>query len=306
MGYSSRYHAASLAAVFLALAVGILIGVGFGSDIVTGTAENLEGSLESDLDVAREQADELEAELEAERDFFAEVYPAAVENDLAGARVALIGLGGLDQSLADAIEAAIEPAGATLAEVAVVREPPELDSLAAMLEGREARAVSRGVEEELRGFAERAGRTLMRGGRDFDELRGALLSRFSGEPGRIDAAVIVRQRPTELEPAEAVTTDLLEQGLIDGLDGATGPAVGVETTAAAPSSIAFFDSNELASVDSVDRIAGKVALVYALAGAGGSYGIKETADSLLPDLLPSGAEQQPPAGRDGRPPDANG
>ena len=28
MGYSARYHAASLAAVFLALAVGILIGAG--------------------------------------------------------------------------------------------------------------------------------------------------------------------------------------------------------------------------------------------------------------------------------------
>ena len=47
MGYSARYHAASLAAVFLALAVGILIGVGFGSDIVTGTADDLEQSLAS-------------------------------------------------------------------------------------------------------------------------------------------------------------------------------------------------------------------------------------------------------------------
>jgi len=30
MGYSGRYHAASLAAVFIALAIGILIGVGLG------------------------------------------------------------------------------------------------------------------------------------------------------------------------------------------------------------------------------------------------------------------------------------
>ncbi len=34
MGYSARYHAASLAAVFLALAIGILIGVGLGDNVV--------------------------------------------------------------------------------------------------------------------------------------------------------------------------------------------------------------------------------------------------------------------------------
>ena len=47
MGYSGRYHAASLAAVFLALAIGILIGVGLGHNVVSGTTKNLEQSLEA-------------------------------------------------------------------------------------------------------------------------------------------------------------------------------------------------------------------------------------------------------------------
>ena len=47
MGYSGRYHAASLAAVFLALAIGILIGVGLGDDVVSSAAEDLEASLRS-------------------------------------------------------------------------------------------------------------------------------------------------------------------------------------------------------------------------------------------------------------------
>lgn len=293
MGYSSRYHAASLAAVFLALAVGILIGVGFGSDIVSGTAADLEGSLASDLDEARAQADEFEAELEAERDYSETVYPAVVEGDLEGDRVALIGLGGLDSGLADSVEAAIEPAGATLAEVAVVREPPDLDSLASLVQGNRSRAVSRGGDEELRALAEQAGRRLVRGGAGFDELRGTLLSRFSGAPGGIDGAVVVRQRPSDLDAGEEATSDLLEAGLIDGLDAAADAVVGAEATGADPSAIEFFEANELASVDSVDRIAGKVALVYALGGAAGSFGINETADSLLPDLLPSGRDDSP-------------
>lgn len=296
MGYSSRYHAASLAAVFLALAVGILIGVGFGSDIVSGTADDLEASLASDLDDARAQADELEAELDAERDYSTAVYPAVVAGDLEGDRVALIGLGGLDAGLADSIEAAVEPAGATLAEVAVVRVPPDLDSLASLVQGNRSRAVSRGGDEELLALAERAGRRLVRGGAGFDALRGTLLSRFSGAPGGIDGVVVVRQRPSDLEPGEEVTSELLEGGLIDGLDATAGAVVGAEAAAADPSAIEFFEASGLASIDSVDRIAGKVALVYALDGAAGSFGIKETADSLLPDLLPAGRDDSPAPG----------
>jgi hypothetical protein len=37
-------------------------------------------------------------------------------------------------------------------------------------------------------------------------------------------------------------------------------------------------------VDSVDLVSGRVALVYALNGSEGNYGVKATADRLLPDL----------------------
>jgi hypothetical protein len=49
--------------------------------------------------------------------------------------------------------------------------------------------------------------------------------------------------------------------------------------------VGLFDDQGLSSVDSIDLVSGKVALVFALAGADGSFGVKETADSLLPDLL---------------------
>ena len=52
-----------------------------------------------------------------------------------------------------------------------------------------------------------------------------------------------------------------------------------------PSSISFFTSNgATATVDSVDLISGRVALVYALNGTEGNYGVKATADRLLPAL----------------------
>ena len=63
MGYSARYHAASLAAVFLALAIGILIGVGLGNKVYKGARNDLEQSLKSDLAGSRTRADDLQSQL---------------------------------------------------------------------------------------------------------------------------------------------------------------------------------------------------------------------------------------------------
>jgi hypothetical protein len=293
MGYSARYHAASLAAVFLALAVGILVGVGFGSDIVNGTANDLQKSLESDLDEARAQVDDLQVQLDSEHAFEQAVFPAVVANQLRAERIALVGLGGLDQTTANDVGAAVDAAGGTLAEVAVVREPPDLEALAGTLAGRRSRAIARGDEEELRILGERSGHTLVRGGPSFDQLRGTLLSRYSGKAENIDGVIVVRQRPETLDPPQETATTALEDGLITGLSAAA-TTVGAEATDSDPSSIGFFDSHGIATVDSIDRISGRVALVFALsAGASGNFGIKDSADSLLPDLLaPEGGRTQ--------------
>ncbi len=290
MGYSGRYHAASLAAVFLALAVGILIGVGFGSDIVNGTADDLEESLASDLDSARADVDELEAQLAEENDLSAALAPAVVENRLRGREVAIVALGALDESLTDGVRGALEPAGAKVQEIAVVREPPDGDAAAAVV-ARPNRNESRA--EELARASRVAGRSLVTGGAKFADLRAALFSRYSGEPGDIDGVVIVRQRPADLQGREGTDTDTVEDGIIAGIQEALPDrrlaVVGTEEADADPSSIPFFSDRGVASVDNIDELAGKVSLVYVLGGAEGEFGVKDTADALLPDLLvPSG------------------
>ncbi|MET0927299.1 MAG: copper transporter [Solirubrobacterales bacterium] len=296
MGYSGRYHAASLAAVFLALAVGILIGVGFGSDIVTGTADDLQQGLENDLEDARAQVDDLQGELEAERTFEAAIYPAVVEDQLRSREIALIGIGGLDQGIAGDVDAAIGPAGAEVTEVAVARNPPDLEALAQTVGERRAREVERGDPEAVQFAAERAGRALVEGGPRFDSLRGSVLSRYSGSPDGIDGVVVVRDPPEDLDPDEQQASDALQQGLVDGLADAS-ITVGAETTGDDPSSIPFFDDRGIPTVDSVDLLSGRVALVYALTGAAsGNFGVKDTADSLLPDLLTPDEQIAPGAG----------
>ena len=61
--------------------------------------------------------------------------------------------------------------------------------------------------------------------------------------------------------------------------------VGVEGSETEPSSISFFASHDLSTVDDVDLVSGQVSMVFALLGAEGNFGVKDSADRLLPDLL---------------------
>ncbi len=283
MGYSARYHVASLAAVFLALAIGILIGAAFGDDVVTGTAESLERSLQGDLDTARSDADALGVQLDRERDFGRRAYPALVGSRLLGARVGLIGLGELPEQLGADVRTALEPTGAELSAVAVVREPADTAALAgAAGVGRQSIA---GDRDALESYGRTVGRQIVIGGSLLDRTQGELFSRLSGQLGALDAVVLARARPDDLERPEELDADALESGLMEGLQSSPAAVVGVERTDAESTSIGAFGAQELATVDHVDLIAGRVAMVLALLGAEGDYGVKESADQLLPDVL---------------------
>jgi hypothetical protein len=287
-GYSARYHAASLAAVFLALAIGILIGVGFGDDVVSGTTEDLERSLQGDVQEARQQADELAGELDREREFGDAIYPELVGTELRGDRVSLIAFGSLPEELAKDVEAALEPTGARLVEVAVVRVPPDVGGLAGGLEGTRYSRV-RKDPEELGALARSAGRQLVLGGNVIRRVRGQLLSRFSGRAARVDDVILAREAPQELNERDAEAAGALEDGMLDGIRSTELPMVAVERTDTEESSVELFDGHDIPTVDDLDLVAGQVAMVFVLLGADGNFGVKESADELLPDPLPPSA-----------------
>lgn len=287
MGYSARYHAASLAAVFLALAIGILVGAEFGGEVLSDTRRSLERSLVSNLEESHQEIDRLSTELDRSEDLAERVYPALVGNRLLGDRVGLIGLGGLDSGLVGDVEAALESTGAELAGIGVLRRPPQLESIARSL------ALSRFAQvdenpEQLDELGVAVATQLAAGGGALQRLRGEFFVRASGSFGELDQ-VVIAYRPADaeqIEPEELEAVEQFERGLVRGLATGNAVAVGIEATDADPSSIEYFASHNIASVDNVDRVAGRLALVLALSGAQGTFGVKETADSMLPDLIP--------------------
>jgi hypothetical protein len=287
MGYSGRYHATSLIAVFLALAIGILIGAEFGGDALTSTRRNLESSLVNNLQDARSKTDELNGQLGRSNEFADRVYPVLTRDRLEGKRIAIVALGGLPSDDTNAVEEALGPTGAKLVGVGVVREPVDLNGLANDLAKTRFADVKRNPDS-LTALGAGVGRQLVLGGTLPEVVRSQLFSRASGSFGALDGVIVIRNQPQDLGPVQRTTAGTLESGLMSGITGTRTPAVGVETSTAEPSSISFFQGNDLSSVDDVELTAGQVALVFSLLGAEGSFGVKGSADRLLPDLLTQG------------------
>ena len=284
MGYSARYHTTSLIAVFIALAIGILIGAQFGGYLVNGTRKDLEHSLTGNLQDARSRADQLGGELGRSNEFAQRAYPVLAGGRLSGRRIAILAFGGLPNNVSGAIEGALAPTGARLVGVGVVREPVDVRSLAAAFP-RTRFAAMRRNPDALTAFGKGIGRQVANGGTLLDRVRSHLLSRASGNFGALDGVIVVRQQPQDMGPAQRTTAGRLESAVLDGISATRTPVVGVETSTADPSSISFFQGNNLSSVDDVDQVAGRVAMVFAMLGAEGSFGVKGTADRLLPELL---------------------
>jgi hypothetical protein len=284
MGYSARYHAVSLIAIFLALAIGILIGAALGGDTLTDTRKNLENSLTGNLQDARDRADELSGELGRSNEFADRVYPVLVRDRLDGKRIGLVALGDLPGDVSDSIEEALGPTGARLVGVGVVREPVDLAALAGDL-SKTRFADIRDNPEGQTAFGTGVGRQIVIGGTLLERVRSDLFARASGNFGGLDGVIVVREPPQDMGPAQRAAAARLESALIGGIEATRAPAVGVEQSTDETSSISFFQGDGLSSVDHVELTAGQLATVFALLGAEGSFGVKSSSDRLLPDLL---------------------
>jgi hypothetical protein len=284
--FDFRYHALSLVAVLVALGIGLLLGVAVGDkELVSSAQTDLAKGLRHDLDQARTEANDLRQEIGRRRDFEQQAFPPLVDGQLAGQSVGLIFLGGSSRDLYDAVRDAVVAAGGELRFTAGVREPPDLGGLGARVSGTRYATLA-DDPELLRPFAERAGRSIALGGELSHKVRSTLFDSFSGELDGVSAVVIARaaDRPPDEDHADQIRD--VEQGLVAGLGATDIPVVGAEATETKPSQVGWYHDRGIASVDDVDDIAGRVAIVYALAGrAEGAYGVKSTAEGILPRVV---------------------
>jgi hypothetical protein len=287
--FDLRYHVASLAAVFLALIIGILVGVGITRGGFVSKAERkvLSDQLaeaKGERDAARNRASQLERTQAAIESYIDDTYPALIHDRLTGKRIVLVSVGAMDVDVRQSVQQALRDADATGTPLRLraIKVPIDDATLDAALGDRPAFAQYLG-SEKLPDLGRALGEELVEGGRTplWDTLSRQLVEERLGG-GRLPADGVVVMRSVK---AQRDGTARFLQGFYTGLAGAGVPAVGVEASSSVPSAITAFGRAGLSTVDSVDRPAGRLALALLLSGAQpGHYGLRKTATGVLPPI----------------------
>jgi hypothetical protein len=291
--FDFRYHALSLAAVLIALLVGLLLGVAIGdAGLVSSAERNLRERLRADVHDANRRADELRGTLGQElgdmRKFEEAIYPRLVGGQLPGREIGLILLGRPSDEIARHVRDALQGTGGRVVLRAVVREPLDLGGLAARARGTRYGGLNRSPEL-VEPFGVRVGVQLVSGGRLVGQVRSSLLRSFNGALQPLNGVVVARLTPKKLPGDSARAVDAFERGLIRGLTARNVPTVGIELTSTDPSHVSWYRDRDLPSVDNVDQVAGRAALVFTLqGGVDGAFGFKPSAEAVLPDIVRAG------------------
>jgi hypothetical protein len=314
---SLRYHIVSLVAVFLALALGIVVGS-------TVLQEGTVSVLRATSDRVREESDRnsrenvaLNQEVSRLQSFGATVLPDLVRDRLKGRSVVLVDTDKVDSGMRDSVRKVLEDAGAEVdGQITFADERLALAADADRAAMGRLLAADAGAPEVLRGelvkrLAERLATPsampqddsqrasdMLTGLQDADFLADLKLSRpmsAGTDPFPRQGSMFVLLGPGAATTA-AVAPDAFLVPLADQVSTrASGPVAGAEAAAVPRESswvIALRDnravSRRVSGIDSVDKVYGQLALVQALQGSllqlpAGQYGTKDGASGLLPE-----------------------
>ena len=297
MSTDLRFHIASLAAIFLALGLGIFVGTAFvGTPVVerqTRAVVGRQNQLIQRLDATINEMKRQSQEAEKNEDALRGLLPGLVAGRLDGRRVLVVQVGDYADAAAQAAEAVRSAGG----DVSVVRLPRSA-WLSSPPSGE-----SSGDASALVPAAEALAPLLVNPGTGagaLDPYRrdGRLEGDTVDTPARFVVLVGGEETPVEPEAADAAGQDagaLLrarDAALVRAWQAAGVRVVGAEPLTADVSSMRPYQALGIATVDNIDRAAGQVSLPFALLGETAAFGMKPTADRILPESVlraPDGA-----------------
>ena len=168
--FDLRYHVASLAAVFLALIIGILVGVGISDRGLVDSAKSKflqdeVASLQRRLDNKSTQSTADARARAAAQTFMEKTYPALARNRLKGKQIAVVFVGSDDKGggVRSSVSTALSDAGAQQVRLRALNVPVDVSQLDAALKNQPAAAGLRG-KANLEALGRALGQELVLGG----------------------------------------------------------------------------------------------------------------------------------------------
>lgn len=280
--YNLRYHIASLVAVFLALAVGLLLGtIVVDRGVLSSQRTTLVEGLQKNFNEIRSESAETKKANDALTSFASDATPRVVAGALLGKTVLVIA--GSDtgdtvsQASSDVRAAGGTVAVATFSDSGLALKDPKVAAAAAKVLG----ASTTGSVEETAVVAALAHEWSSTGSRPLTKaLVDAGGLKVTGLPAAATVGGVVVTAAFGGKPDAAALR--LARALSDG----THPAVGVETTKRTDGTAKAAKAAGISGVDDIDTPMGQVSLVWVLAGrATGLFGSGNTVDGPYPSPL---------------------
>ncbi|MGZ4784021.1 MAG: copper transporter, partial [Oryzihumus sp.] len=313
-----RYHIVSLVAVFIALAVGIVLGSGPLDEQIQGTLQTQTDQLRNEQKDLRGKITDLNKQVDVGNEFAHEVAGPMTANQLTARTVEVVVLPGVDKDLVDATTDSLKQAGATVNGTVTLTDmyvdPQKAQS---PLEDLALRLVPAGVQFPKDATPiDRVGTVLARATvtndpdqtKEVDQRAAELLAglqelgaiEVTGQPGKRSELAVVVAPPAPTGDA-AKKTDAVKAAnqailsLTAALDAASRGTVvtGAKLSAAPGGFVAAVRTSDnrakgVSTIDVGDTPVGRIALVLALVeqtrGAAGDYGAAQDVDSVVPNM----------------------
>lgn len=304
-----RYHLVSIVAIFLALAVGIVLGSGPLKDDISGFLEDRTEQLAAQKLELQDEVSALRAEAAASDEFADLVQPAVVSDVLDGHVVTLITLPRASDDETTQLVSAIEQAGGRVGEQVDIKpgwfDPDQLDLLSRVAadvtkgdrEGDPYALASEALAEALLVPSGRAvGEPLVGSGAEIlgalenDELD--MISVDEQEIIRGDSAIVVGSADPMPDSELALVPLFTALDEVGGGTVVAGPVGSAEPDGVVEILRSSDADGTVSSVDRLDGAGGVTATVLTLAeqlaGGIGHYGSGPDADGPGPDPVPRG------------------
>jgi len=308
-----RYHIVSIVAIFLALAVGIVLGSGPLKDNISGFLEDRTKALAAEKLALQQQVTGLESDL-ADAESYARLVKSSVIDDvLFGTSVAMVLLPGATSDDRQAVEATLEQAGAVVTEeVQITQDWTDPDQAVIMARVNEGLDRSSQDTDPYGSAADLIARALVtQQARAVGQLSPAGISTLAAyeEAGFLQAAdlesvtwaatsVVVAGDPADMDGADLAdqVATLLPLPVALSERGRASVVVGPQASAGTDGVLTAVRGSDLgetvSTVDSIETTAGLTVVALALdeqknRGVG-HYGTGEGADAVGPELAPPG------------------
>lgn len=281
-----KYHLISLVAVFLALAVGILVGSSF---IAGNSVKGLEtqfARLREENRLQQTTVDSLRGSAQKHEEFDRAVAPALVANQLSQRRIAIIQTGEFTEA-AQSAKSILEQAGATVGSVTTLSNLDAPDAQERISRAIEQLTGETDLTDPVARFLEIVANSIVLGSNPqaLSVFEKEDLLTMSGDYAHKALRIVLiggGRRRVNLQPQHV---DLV---LIDKLHAAgVVCVVGAEPAVTVTSYIPMYHRKSIPTVDNVDQAMGQVALVFAVAGENANFGVKPSADKVVPSSLES-------------------